>query len=69
MAANHMMIHDGVGVFVLPPQHMESTFRTELICWYETGDYARFGSWLDYHAVGLLENDGRTQAQIDGVDD
>lgn len=40
-----------------------------MIHYYETGDLTRIMDWLDYHAIGRIENNGKTQAQLDGVDD
>lgn len=68
MAANHSIIHDGGGVFALPPQRMDSEFRDELIHYYETNDLPRFMDWLEYHAIGRLEDEGMTEAQKDGID-
>lgn len=66
MAANHMLIHSGVGLFALPAGQAESEFRDELIRYYESGAVGRFVDWLTYHAVGRVADGGQTQAQLDG---
>lgn len=68
MAANHMMIHAGEGIFALPPQRMQDDFRDELLRYYETNDVGRFVDWLKYYAIGRIDDDGMTRAQMDGVD-
>lgn len=68
MAANHCLIHDGIGVFALPPERVDVEFKDELLRFYETNDRRRFVDWLDYHAVGRLTDNGFTSAQLDGVD-
>lgn len=68
MIANHWMIQHGAGVFALPPERMGDEFRDKLITYYESGDFAPFFGWLQYHGVALLENDGLTQAQLGGAD-
>jgi hypothetical protein len=62
MAANHTLIHEGVGVFSLPPEHMDVEFRTLLIDYYETGDRSRLTHWLERNAIGSMP-DGLTLAQ------
>lgn len=69
MGANHLIIHDGGGVFALPPRKIDTEFADELLRYYETGDLPRIMDWLDYHAIGRIEDDGRTGAQMDGVDE
>lgn len=68
MAANHSLIHDGVGYFALPPERVETDFKDRLLGYYETNERGPFVDWLKYHAVGHLEDDGLTKAQIDGAD-
>lgn len=68
MGANHSLIHDGVGVFALPPERIDTDFSDELLHYYESGDLPRIMDWLEYHAVGRIEDDGRTPAQLDGLD-
>lgn len=69
MGANHVIIHDGGGVFALPPQKIDTEFSDELLRYYETNDLPRIMDWLEYHAIGHIEDDGRTSAQLDGVDE
>ena len=69
MGANHVIIHDGGGVFALPPQKIDTEFSDELLRYYETNDLPRILDWLEYHAIGHIEDDGRTSAQLDGVDE
>lgn len=69
MGANHVIIHDGGGVFALPPQKIDTEFSDELLRYYETNDLPRIMGWLEYHAIGHIEDDGRTSAQLDGVDE
>ena len=38
MAANHLLISSGAGVFAMPPSVSEGEFRRELVAWYDTGD-------------------------------
>lgn len=68
MAANHSLIHDGVGVFALPPEKVETEFKDRLLEYYESNERGPFVKWLKYHAVGHLEDQGLTRAQMDGVD-
>lgn len=68
MAANHSLIHDGVGFFALPPEKVESEFKDRLLEYYESDEREPFIRWLKYHAVGHLKDQGLTRAQVDGVD-
>lgn len=68
MAANHCLIHDGVGIFALPPERMDDEFRDRLIGFYESDDRGPFIDWLKYHAVGRLVDNGLTSAQKNGDD-
>lgn len=68
MAANHCLIHDGVGIFALPPERMDDEFRDKLIDFYESDDRRPFIDWLKYHAIGRLADDGFTEAQKNGDD-
>lgn len=56
-------------MFALPPRKIDTEFADELLRYYETGDLPRIMDWLDYHAIGRIEDDGRTGAQMDGVDE
>ncbi len=40
MVANHQLIHDGIGVFSIPPED-KAQFVSMLLRYYETGDYSR----------------------------
>lgn len=69
MAANHSIIHDGAGIFALPPQTMkDDTFADQLLHYYETGQVEDFLNWLDYHAIGRLSDGCLTRAQLDHKD-
>ena len=68
MAANHSLIHDGTGIFALPPERVDDEFRDLLLTYYETDDRRPFLDWLRYHAIGRLDLNGLTQAQHDGID-
>lgn len=68
MAANHCLIHDGVGVFALPPERMRDDFIPRLLAFYESGDRGPFAAWLSRHAIGRLDDGGLTRAQMDGED-
>ncbi len=39
MVANHQLIHDGIGVFSIPPED-KAQFVSMLLRYYETGDYS-----------------------------
>lgn len=66
MAANHSLIHDDVGVLVLPPDRM-SQFTDVLMDWYRTGDLEPFSEWMRYHTIIYAGDDG-TAAWMDGED-
>lgn len=67
MAANHCLIHDGVGIFALPPNGwMTSSGQAHRL--YESDDRGPFIDWLKYHAVGRLVDNGLTSAQKNGDD-
>jgi prophage maintenance system killer protein len=51
MVANHQLIHDGIGVFSIPPED-KAQFVSMLLRYYETGDYSRLSDWLSQNAVG-----------------
>lgn len=68
MAANHLLISSGAGVFAMPPSVSEGAFRPALISYYETGDLPAFSAWLARHAVGTPDRDGLTVAQEAGED-
>ncbi|MDU4039805.1 MAG: Fic family protein [Bifidobacterium dentium] len=50
MAANHSLIHDGVGVLALPPDRM-SEYTDVLVNWYMSGDLMPFMEWMRRNAV------------------
>lgn len=64
MAANHTLIHEGAGLFSLPPELMTSEFRGLLIDFYETNDRKRISDWLKRNAIGRMP-DGLTEVQRD----
>lgn len=61
MVANHQLIHDGIGVFSIPPED-KAQFVSMLLRYYETGDYSRLSDWLSQNAVGHVPG-GLTLAQ------
>ena len=65
MVANHQLIHDGIGVFSIPPED-KAQFVSMLLRYYETGDYSRLSDWLSQNAVGHVPG-GLTLAQSSGV--
>jgi Fic family protein len=50
MAANHMLIHTGVGIFSIPDAS-DSEFRNMIVHYYETDDDSRIVPWLLNNAV------------------
>ena len=65
MVANHQLIHDGIGVFSIPPED-KAQFVSMLLRYYETGDYSRLSDWLSQNAVGHVPG-GLTLAQSSGI--
>lgn len=65
MVANHQLIHDGIGVFSIPPED-KAQFVSMLLRYYETGDYSRLSDWLSQNAVGHVPG-GLTLAQSSGA--
>ncbi|MDD6460917.1 MAG: Fic family protein [Bifidobacteriaceae bacterium] len=51
MAANHSLIHDGVGVLALPAELMGKEFRDVLLDYYESNDIAHLSQWLRAKAI------------------
>lgn len=54
LAANHVLIHEGVDVFALPPDRTDGVFRDLLIDYYESDDPSRIAAWLKEVAVTRL---------------
>ena len=52
MVANHQLIHDGIGVFSIPPEDKAQFVSMLLRNGSETGDYSRLSDWLSQNAVG-----------------
>jgi hypothetical protein len=50
MAANHMLIHTGVGIFSIPDAS-DSEFRNMIVHYYETDDDSSIIPWLLNNAV------------------
>lgn len=67
MAANHVLIHEGAGVFALPPELMRAEFRPLLCEYYETNDVGRLSDWLKRHAVRPVD-EGEPRAGVGGPD-
>lgn len=65
MVANHQLVHDGIGIFSIPPED-KARFVSMLLRYYETGDYFRLSDWLSQNAVGHVPG-GLTLAQSSGV--
>ena len=61
MAANHTLIHEGVGILAISTKDKRE-FTTSLLKFYETDDSAELISWLGYRAVGLTPG-GLTRAE------
>lgn len=51
MATNHVLIHEGVGIFSIQPND-KATFTSLLLSYYESGDATNMSAWLKYHAIG-----------------
>lgn len=51
MAANHVLINEGVGVFAISPS-LKRTFTDMLLRFYETNDSQVFSQWLMENAIG-----------------
>lgn len=62
MAANQSLIHDGAGLFRLPPESMDDVFRGMLTDFYETGDRTAISDWMRKNAIGSPD-DGLTEAE------
>lgn len=64
MAANHVLINAGVGVFSIAPS-LKRQFTDKLLSYYETADSSQLSSWLLAHAIGHLPG-GLTLAEERG---
>ncbi|NEG70453.1 Fic family protein [Bifidobacterium sp. BRDM6] len=53
MAANHILIHEGIGIFSVPPAG-KPEFLTLLLTYYETGDATALAEWCREYAVDYL---------------
>lgn len=62
MAANHELIHAGVGILSIQPSDKRE-FTTRLLSYYETGDYPPLRDWLARNAFGQVPG-GLTEAQM-----
>lgn len=51
MAANHVLINAGVGVFSIAPS-LKREFTDKLLRYYETNDSTQLSTWLAEHAIG-----------------
>lgn len=51
MAANHVLINAGVGVFSIAPS-LKRDFTDKLLRFYETNDSTQLSEWLAEHAIG-----------------
>lgn len=54
MLANHVLIHAGAGVLMIPPALVEFEFKDRLIECYESGDSAELDRWLMENALVRL---------------
>ncbi len=62
MAANHELIHAGVGILSIQPSDKRE-FTSRLLAYYESGDYRALRDWLARHAFGQVPG-GLTEAQM-----
>lgn len=62
MAANHELIHAGIGILSIQPSDKRE-FTTRLLTYYESGDYRTLKDWLARHAFGRVPG-GLTEAQM-----
>lgn len=62
MAANHTLIHEGVGILTIGTKDKRD-FTTRLLKFYESNDSAALTAWLSLHSVGLLPG-GLTRTEI-----
>lgn len=62
MAANHELIHAGIGILSIQPSDKRE-FTTRLLTYYESGDYRSLRDWLARHAFGQVPG-GLTEAQM-----
>lgn len=61
MAANHVLINAGIGVFAISPS-LKRDFTNRLIRYYESDDPAPLCAWLRDYAIGRLPG-GLTSAE------
>ena len=61
MAANHELIHAGIGILSIQPSDKRE-FTTRLLSYYESGDYRPLKDWLACNAFGQVPG-GLTEAQ------
>lgn len=61
MAANHVLINAGIGVFVISPS-LKRDFTNRLLRYYESDDPAPLCAWLRDYAIGRLPG-GLTSAE------
>lgn len=62
MAANHELIHAGIGILSIQPSHKKD-FTTLLLDYYESGDYQTLRNWLSHNAIGRVPG-GLSESQI-----
>ena len=61
MAANHVLINAGIGVFAISPS-LKRDFTNRLLRYYESDDPAPLCAWLRDYAIGRLPG-GLTSAE------
>lgn len=51
LAANHVLIHAGVGILTIDPE-LKRDFTTRLLDFYEKNNLSEITNWLQYYAIG-----------------